>query len=147
VGKEAPALMMVQFRTRPSLIKASHLFIFGGLDSLNKLFLAFSNWSKKILRMADEKPEVPRPVGYVRQARDIALGVHPWSRFGAPLLLLADALLTSLIISKVACKSLPIPLSLNNQWLICDWQIPRLIGRHTWNSLSSMSTANAITRK
>jgi hypothetical protein len=31
------------------------------------------------------------------------------------LLLLADALLTSLIISKVACKSLPSLLSLNGQ--------------------------------
>jgi alpha-1,3-mannosyltransferase len=65
--------------------------------------------------MADEKPEIPRPVGYVRQAREIALGMHPWSRFGTPLLLLADALLTSLIISKVACKSLPSLLSLNGQ--------------------------------
>jgi alpha-1,3-mannosyltransferase len=66
--------------------------------------------------MADEKPESPRPVSYVRQAKDIALGVHPWARFGPPLLLLADALLTSLIISKVACKSLLFPLFLNTQW-------------------------------
>jgi alpha-1,3-mannosyltransferase len=65
--------------------------------------------------MADEKPEISRHVVYIRQARDIALGVHPLSRFGPPLLLLADALLTSLIISKVACKSLPYPLSLNRQ--------------------------------
>lgn len=70
--------------------------------------------------MADERPEIPMQAGYVRQARDIALGVHPWSRFGPPLLLLADAMLTSLIISKVACKSLPSPLSLDSQWLISE---------------------------
>jgi alpha-1,3-mannosyltransferase len=60
--------------------------------------------------MADKKHEAPVHVSYIRQARDIALGVHPWSRFGPPLLLLADAVLTTLIISKVACKFLPYPL-------------------------------------
>lgn len=55
--------------------------------------------------MADEEREFPRHVDYVRQMKDIAMGTHPWSRFGAPALLFADALLCSLIISKVACES------------------------------------------
>ena len=43
-------------------------------------------------------------VGYLRQARDLAMGEHPLSRFVPPLLLLADALLTSAVIFKVSCK-------------------------------------------
>jgi hypothetical protein len=41
--------MTVQFRARPSLIEASHLFIFGNLHlgTCNQAFLAFSNWIKK----------------------------------------------------------------------------------------------------
>jgi hypothetical protein len=54
--------------------------------------------------MAEEKSEPPRHIAYYRQARDLALGVHPLSKYGPPLLLLFDALLTSLIISKVACE-------------------------------------------
>lgn len=53
--------------------------------------------------MAEEQPT---HVSYLRQAKDLAIGVHPWSKYVPPLLLLADALLTSLIIYKVACKPL-----------------------------------------
>ncbi|PMD35860.1 glycosyltransferase family 58 protein [Hyaloscypha variabilis F] len=52
--------------------------------------------------MAEEKIEPPRRLLYYRQARDFALGQHPLSKYGPPLLLLFDALLTSIIISKVA---------------------------------------------
>jgi alpha-1,3-mannosyltransferase len=44
-------------------------------------------------------------VALYRQVKSLALGEHPLSKYVPPLLLLADALLTSLIISKVACKS------------------------------------------
>ncbi|RKF63907.1 Dol-P-Man:Man-PP-Dol alpha-1,3-mannosyltransferase [Erysiphe neolycopersici] len=39
---------------------------------------------------------------YVRPIRDLLRGVHPWSRYAALILLLADALLCCLIISKVS---------------------------------------------
>jgi alpha-1,3-mannosyltransferase len=39
-----------------------------------------------------------------RQLKDFALGVHPLSKYASPVLLLADALLTSIIIFKVPCK-------------------------------------------
>lgn len=48
--------------------------------------------------------EPPRQVGYLRQVKQLAMGEHPLSRFVPPLLLLADALLTSAIIFKVSCK-------------------------------------------
>lgn len=51
----------------------------------------------------EEEPLIPRHVEYYRLARDFALGVHPLSKYAVPILLLTDALLTSLIISKVAC--------------------------------------------
>jgi alpha-1,3-mannosyltransferase len=54
--------------------------------------------------MAEEKSEPPRHVAYYRQARDLMLGAHPLSKYGPPLLLFLDALLCSLIISKVACE-------------------------------------------
>lgn len=56
-------------------------------------------------KMAD-KQQPPRYVALYRQANDLAMGEHPLSKYVPPLLLLADALLTSLIISKVACKLL-----------------------------------------
>jgi alpha-1,3-mannosyltransferase len=56
--------------------------------------------------MAEEKSEPSRHVAYIRQAKDLALGQHPLSKYGPPLLLVFDALLTSLIISKVACELL-----------------------------------------
>ncbi|RDL39962.1 uncharacterized protein BP5553_04302 [Venustampulla echinocandica] len=46
--------------------------------------------------------ETPRHVVVLRRLKDFALGAHPLSKYGAPLLLLLDALLCSLIISKVA---------------------------------------------
>jgi alpha-1,3-mannosyltransferase len=46
----------------------------------------------------------PRHIALYRHVRDIALFDHPLAKYGPPLLLLADALLTSLIISKVACE-------------------------------------------
>jgi hypothetical protein len=51
-----------------------------------------------------EKQESPRHVALYQQVKDLAMGEHPLSKYVPPLLLLADALLTSLIISKVACK-------------------------------------------
>lgn len=48
----------------------------------------------------------PRYAAVLRQLKGFALGVHPLSKYGAPLLLLLDALLCSLIITKVACKLL-----------------------------------------
>ena len=54
--------------------------------------------------MAEDNPNPPRHVAYYRQAKDFALGVHPLSKYGPPLLLVFDALLCSLIISKVSCK-------------------------------------------
>jgi alpha-1,3-mannosyltransferase len=59
------------------------------------------------MKMAEGKSEPPRHLSYFRQAKDLALGVHPWSKYVPPLLLFLDALLCSLIISKVACEFLP----------------------------------------
>ncbi|KAK0119770.1 dolichyl-P-Man:Man(5)GlcNAc(2)-PP-dolichol alpha-1,3-mannosyltransferase [Cadophora gregata] len=52
--------------------------------------------------MATESSPPVRYVSYPRQAKDLAMGVHPLSRYVPPLLLLADAFLTSLIIYKVS---------------------------------------------
>jgi len=60
--------------------------------------------------MADNKKEN----GYtalVKQVKDVALGTHPLSKFVPPALLLVDALLCSLIISRVSCESLPYPIA------------------------------------
>jgi len=54
--------------------------------------------------MAEDKSVPPRHLVYYRQAKDFALGQHPLSKYGPPLLLLFDAILTSIIISKVACQ-------------------------------------------
>ncbi|EKD21718.1 uncharacterized protein L3040_004940 [Drepanopeziza brunnea f. sp. 'multigermtubi'] len=51
--------------------------------------------------MAELKEHPIIQASYVRQARDIAMGVHPLSKNALSLLLLTDALLTSLIIWKV----------------------------------------------
>ncbi|TVY84288.1 Dol-P-Man:Man(5)GlcNAc(2)-PP-Dol alpha-1,3-mannosyltransferase [Lachnellula suecica] len=51
--------------------------------------------------MADAN-ETPGHIDLLRQAKSIALFDHPLSKYGPPLLLLADALLTSAIISKIA---------------------------------------------
>lgn len=48
--------------------------------------------------------ESPGQVGYMRQVMDLAMGEHPLSRYMPPLLLLADALLTSAVIFKVSCE-------------------------------------------
>ena len=47
---------------------------------------------------------LPKRVFYLHQVRDLALGVHPLSKYIPPLLLLFDALLTSLVIYKVPCR-------------------------------------------
>lgn len=47
----------------------------------------------------------PRHVAYYRQAKDLAMGVHPYSKQASILLLFLDALLTSLIITYVPCPS------------------------------------------
>ncbi len=79
------------------------------LPSVQHFFTAFYNITlAKMPPIAREKQEegssFPRYVEYYyRLARDFALGVHPLSKYAVPLLLLVDALLTSLIISKVAC--------------------------------------------
>lgn len=65
--------------------------------------------------MADNKKEN----GYaalVKQVKDVALGTHPLSKFVPPALLLMDALLCSLIISRVSCESFPYPIARN--WFI-----------------------------
>jgi len=54
--------------------------------------------------MANENSLPVRHVSYLRQAKDLSMGVHPLSKYVPPLLLLADAFLTSLIIYKVSCK-------------------------------------------
>ncbi|KAG0652905.1 Dolichyl-P-Man:Man(5) c(2)-PP-dolichyl mannosyltransferase [Hyphodiscus hymeniophilus] len=51
--------------------------------------------------MAD-KQKNPRHIALLRQVKSLAMGEHPLSKYVPPILLLADALLTSLIISKVA---------------------------------------------
>jgi len=54
----------------------------------------------------DLEPEVskpPRHIAYYRQAKDLAMGVHPYSKHASILLLFFDALLTSLIITYVPC--------------------------------------------
>jgi len=55
--------------------------------------------------MAD-KEQPPQHVALYRQAKSLAIGEHPLSKYVPPMLLLADAFLTSLIISKVACTLL-----------------------------------------
>jgi len=62
--------------------------------------------SQQVDRMADGS-EPPKHVVLFRQAKDLAMGVHPLSKYVPSFLLLLDALLCSLIISKVACKSPP----------------------------------------
>ncbi|KAH7411067.1 glycosyltransferase family 58 protein [Cadophora sp. MPI-SDFR-AT-0126] len=52
--------------------------------------------------MASESSPPVRHVSYLRQAKDLAMGVHPLSKYVPPLLLLADAFLTSLIIYKIS---------------------------------------------
>ena len=54
--------------------------------------------------MAEQEP--PWHIVLYRQVKSLAIGEHPLSKYVPPLLLLVDALLTSLIISKVACKFL-----------------------------------------
>ncbi|CZS89168.1 related to mannosyltransferase [Rhynchosporium agropyri] len=49
----------------------------------------------------DSSPPV-RQISYYQQAKDLAMGVHPLSKYVPPLLLIADAFLTSLIIYKVS---------------------------------------------
>jgi alpha-1,3-mannosyltransferase len=49
--------------------------------------------------------EPPRHVAYYRQAKELAMGTHPWSKRASIALLFADALLTSLIITYVPCKA------------------------------------------
>jgi alpha-1,3-mannosyltransferase len=56
--------------------------------------------------MTEENSEIPKHLAYYLQAKDLALGIHPLSKYVPPLLLFLDALLCSLIISKVACKFL-----------------------------------------
>lgn len=46
----------------------------------------------------------PRHVAIYQQVRSFAMGEHPLAKYASPVLLLLDALLCSLIISKVACK-------------------------------------------
>ena len=70
---------------------------------------SFLNTLQKIINMADRE-EPPRYILLLRQAKRLALGEHPLAKYVPPLLLLADALLTSLIISKVACRSLHLTL-------------------------------------
>jgi hypothetical protein len=77
-----------------------------------------------------------------QQLKDFALGVHPLSKYASPLLLLADALLTSAIIYKVSCK-------LSNRFYPSKsnelGQIRKSIGKPTWNKYNNMLMANAIT--
>lgn len=56
--------------------------------------------------MANDTSEKAPPthVDYLHQAKDLAMGVHPLSKYVPPLLLLADALLTSFVIFKVSCE-------------------------------------------
>lgn len=53
--------------------------------------------------MAEESIPPVRHISYLRQAKDLAMGIHPLSKYVPPLLLIADAFLTSLIIYKVSC--------------------------------------------
>jgi hypothetical protein len=48
-----------------------------------------------------------------RHAKDFALGEHPLAKYAPPVLLLLDALLCSLIISKVSCKLRPYVIEYN----------------------------------
>ncbi|CAG8954504.1 hypothetical protein HYFRA_00004417 [Hymenoscyphus fraxineus] len=52
--------------------------------------------------MAKEKKSLPVHLSLYQQAKQFALGTHPLSRYGPPLLLLGDAVLTSLIIAKIS---------------------------------------------
>lgn len=54
-----------------------------------------------------EKDPPKYDAGYARQVKDLALGVHPLAKYVPPLLLLADAVLCSLIIWKISCNSHP----------------------------------------
>lgn len=46
--------------------------------------------------------QTPRYIALYRQAKNFAMGEHPLAKYGSPVLLLLDALLCSLIISKVS---------------------------------------------
>lgn len=48
-------------------------------------------------------------INYYQQARDLAMGIHPYSKYASLLLLLGDALLTSLIITYIPCMKIPNP--------------------------------------
>lgn len=66
-----------------------------------------------IVAMAKEGDSPPMYLVAYQQAKQFALGTHPFSKYGSPLLLLGDALLTSLIISKISCKP---PFLFNSQY-------------------------------
>jgi hypothetical protein len=72
-----------------------------GQKSKNTNYQQPGSWEKKDMASQDQ---TPRHVALYRQAKNFAMGEHPLSKYGSPVLLLLDALLCSLIISKVACK-------------------------------------------
>jgi hypothetical protein len=92
-----------------------------------------------------EENVVPPHVDYIRQARAFAMGEHPLSKYVPPLLLLLDALLTSAIISKVACK-FPSFLLTHKGSLIVEMQTRKSIGKHTWSKWNKLSMVKEITR-
>lgn len=51
-----------------------------------------------------EKKTSEYDASYVRQLKDLAMGEHPLARYVPPLLLLADAVLSGLVIWKISCE-------------------------------------------
>jgi len=56
----------------------------------------------------EEIPEIPHD-GYYQQLKDLATSRHWFAKYVPPLLLLADAALTALVIWKVNCTSTFLP--------------------------------------
>ena len=84
--------------------------------------------------MADNK----RGSGYgalVKQAKGVAMGTHPLSKYVPAALLLVDALLCSLIISRVSCESFPLS-NTNQEFILIK------VGRRYRNRLESIHGAS-----
>jgi hypothetical protein len=82
--------------------------------------------------MATKEVEKSKFASAYRQLKEFALGVHPLSKYASPLLLFADALLTSAIIYKVSCKFPIAPAQAN--LMNCVRHGNRLEGLHGTNT-------------
>lgn len=120
-----------------------------GIKAPSRFFLFFPNIffkeptiiSSNMAEVAER--ETPQyDVSYARQLKDLAMGVHPLARYVPPLLLLADAVLCTLVIWKISCNDY---LFLRSYlfYLTIFSCVPILTSRHRHgNRLESLHGAN-----